>query len=82
MPISEKHRISTTYAVSVDDYMQSKVMRSSDKNMFRSKNDESEGNTFVGIIQSYIEKTFTRLKANSIVAYPVYVVSLNFPEQY
>lgn len=57
-------------------------MRLSNRNICWSKNDDSEGNAFVELLQLYMEKTVTTLKLYTIVAYPVYIVFLYFSKQF
>lgn len=43
----DKHLMRKTYTIFVHDSVQSKTMRSSDRNVFQSKNDDSGGSSFV-----------------------------------
>lgn len=57
--------------------MQPKIMCSSDRNVSKSKNDDSEANTAVRMLQLYTDETVTTLQANAILAYEVHIVSLD-----
>lgn len=57
-------------------------MRSSDKNVFQSDNNDSRGKSFVVMLQLYTNKTVTYLKANAIVAYPIHAVFQSFKKQF
>lgn len=62
--------------------MQTKVIRSSDRNRFWSKMDDSENDEFIEMLQLYTDTTGTTSNANSIVAYPVRFVFLNIILQF
>lgn len=62
--------------------MQSKFMRSSDRNVFWSENDDSEGTSFVWKLLLYTDWTVTTFKANAIVAKSVHDVFLIFTKQF
>lgn len=69
-----------TCNVSIHDCVQSKVMCSTARNLFWSKNDDSESNSFVGILELYTYRTVTLLRWNTTVAYPIHVLFQNFEE--
>lgn len=81
-PIPERHLMSTTYVVPVRSCAQSKTMHSSARNVFWSKIEDRWGNSFVGMLPIYTDKTVSTLKTNTIVAYPVHVVFLCYTNRY
>lgn len=80
---TDPHPMSTLYASSIYESVRVRVMGSPGSSVFwTNENDSSASFFFVGVLQLYSDKTATTLKANTIVAYHVHVVLLNFVEKF
>lgn len=62
--------------------MQSKIIGSSDRKVFWSKNDNCESNLFVNMIQLYSGMAAIMLEANGIITYKAHVMLRNFTKQF
>lgn len=79
---SSSYHLKCSYFKRLYEVFKKSVMGSSDMQLYWNENSDNEGIGFLGFAQVFSDKTVSELKSSALVAYSVYVVSLNFSYSY
>lgn len=76
------HPVNTPYISDIYASLRREVMSSGDSSVRWIDDGAVMGKSFIGLVQIYTDKTVTTFKSNSLVAYPINVVFLNFKPRF